>query len=147
MCVNVYGLFMSFVVFFMSIVCVFMVIVGAHRWNLAAVLNSAYLTTHFLSVFNHFHCLNKRINTLFILSFPENDEDDDCNLPRSLLCGHIYCTSCLLAIHRDTFIICPECQVKFLALSTCGRSCIKFVQSLRLVCMYCMYVCIACAME
>ncbi|XP_063744191.1 RING finger protein 17 isoform X1 [Eleginops maclovinus] len=33
------------------------------------------------------------------------------NLPRVLLCSHIYCTSCLLSIQRDSVITCPECEV------------------------------------
>ncbi|XP_068593149.1 RING finger protein 17 [Cebidichthys violaceus] len=43
-------------------------------------------------------------------SLPE--EDVDGNLPRMLLCAHIYCTSCLLSIHHDGVISCPECEVE-----------------------------------
>uniref|UniRef100_A0A3Q3MRH5 Ring finger protein 17 n=1 Tax=Mastacembelus armatus TaxID=205130 RepID=A0A3Q3MRH5_9TELE len=34
-----------------------------------------------------------------------------CNLPRVLLCGHIYCTSCLQSIQFDSVIKCPECEL------------------------------------
>ncbi|XP_068185865.1 RING finger protein 17 [Antennarius striatus] len=40
------------------------------------------------------------------------DDDVDSNLPRLLLCGHIYCTSCLLFIESDRAIRCPHCEVK-----------------------------------
>ncbi|XP_070831610.1 RING finger protein 17 [Chaetodon trifascialis] len=43
-------------------------------------------------------------------TLPENEVDG--NLPRVLLCGHIYCTSCLLSIHRNSVIKCPECEVE-----------------------------------
>ncbi|XP_068428378.1 RING finger protein 17 isoform X2 [Clinocottus analis] len=43
-------------------------------------------------------------------SLPEDDSDG--NLPRLLLCAHIYCTSCLLSIHCDGVIRCPECEVE-----------------------------------
>ncbi|KAF3843527.1 hypothetical protein F7725_002376 [Dissostichus mawsoni] len=33
------------------------------------------------------------------------------NLPRVLLCSHIYCTSCLLSIQSDDVITCPGCKV------------------------------------
>ncbi|XP_045910588.1 RING finger protein 17 isoform X2 [Micropterus dolomieu] len=44
----------------------------------------------------------------FIL--PEDDVEG--NLPRVLLCGHIFCTSCLLSIQYDSAIKCPECEVE-----------------------------------
>ncbi|XP_071394673.1 RING finger protein 17 [Centroberyx affinis] len=34
------------------------------------------------------------------------------NLPRALLCGHIYCTSCLHSHEDDRVITCPECKVE-----------------------------------
>ncbi|XP_071779829.2 RING finger protein 17 [Centroberyx gerrardi] len=34
------------------------------------------------------------------------------NLPRALLCGHIYCTSCLCSREDDRVITCPECKVE-----------------------------------
>ncbi|XP_032385352.1 RING finger protein 17 [Etheostoma spectabile] len=40
------------------------------------------------------------------------EEDVDGNLPRVLLCAHIYCTSCLLSIQCDGVIRCPECEVE-----------------------------------
>ncbi|XP_062258691.1 RING finger protein 17 [Platichthys flesus] len=40
------------------------------------------------------------------------EDDTDGNLPRALLCGHIFCTSCLLSIQCDGVIKCPECEVK-----------------------------------
>ncbi|XP_075961117.1 RING finger protein 17 [Anarhichas minor] len=43
-------------------------------------------------------------------SLPEDDVDG--NLPRMLLCAHIYCTSCLLSLHHHGVIECPECEVE-----------------------------------
>ncbi|XP_022595844.1 RING finger protein 17 [Seriola dumerili] len=45
-----------------------------------------------------------------VFTLPEDEVDG--NLPRVLLCGHIYCTSCLRSIQCDTVITCPECEVK-----------------------------------
>ncbi|CAB1418936.1 unnamed protein product [Pleuronectes platessa] len=45
-----------------------------------------------------------------VFALPEDDTDG--NLPRALLCGHIFCTSCLLSIQCDGVIKCPECEVK-----------------------------------
>ncbi|XP_051260855.1 RING finger protein 17 [Dicentrarchus labrax] len=46
-------------------------------------------------------------------AFTLPDEDEvDRHLPRVLLCGHIYCTSCLLSIQCDSVIRCPECEVE-----------------------------------
>ncbi|XP_023259049.1 RING finger protein 17 [Seriola lalandi dorsalis] len=45
-----------------------------------------------------------------VFTLPEDEVDG--NLPRVLLCGHIYCTSCLRSIQCDTDITCPECEVK-----------------------------------
>ncbi|XP_069569519.1 RING finger protein 17 [Brachyistius frenatus] len=38
------------------------------------------------------------------------DDKDDDNLPRVLLCGHIFCTFCLQSIEYDGVIRCPECE-------------------------------------
>ncbi|XP_065818266.1 RING finger protein 17 [Labrus bergylta] len=43
-------------------------------------------------------------------ALPEDEVDG--NLPRVLLCGHIYCTSCLLSIECDSTISCPDCEVE-----------------------------------
>ncbi|XP_035531967.1 RING finger protein 17 isoform X2 [Morone saxatilis] len=46
-------------------------------------------------------------------AFTLPDEDEvDRHLPRVLLCGHIYCTSCLLSIQCESVIRCPECEVE-----------------------------------
>uniref|UniRef100_A0A673AY03 Ring finger protein 17 n=1 Tax=Sphaeramia orbicularis TaxID=375764 RepID=A0A673AY03_9TELE len=37
-------------------------------------------------------------------------DEVDGNLPRVLLCGHIFCTSCLLPIESGNVISCPECE-------------------------------------
>ncbi|XP_034417580.1 RING finger protein 17 [Cyclopterus lumpus] len=42
-------------------------------------------------------------------SLPEDDLDG--NLPRMLLCAHVYCTTCLLSIHCAGVIRCPQCEV------------------------------------
>ncbi|KAM9342298.1 RING finger protein 17 [Pholidichthys leucotaenia] len=34
------------------------------------------------------------------------------NLPRVLLCGHVYCTICLISIQCSNTITCPECEVE-----------------------------------
>ncbi|XP_070694705.1 RING finger protein 17 [Pempheris klunzingeri] len=44
-------------------------------------------------------------------TLPENEVDG--NLPRVLLCGHIYCTSCLVTNQCDNVIKCPECEVEW----------------------------------
>ncbi|KAM9850619.1 RING finger protein 17 [Aulostomus maculatus] len=40
------------------------------------------------------------------------EEGVDGNLPRVLLCGHIFCTSCLRSIECNRVIRCPECEVE-----------------------------------
>ncbi|XP_074550284.1 RING finger protein 17 [Halichoeres trimaculatus] len=40
------------------------------------------------------------------------EDEAEGNLPRVLVCGHIYCTSCLLSIECDGTIVCPECEVE-----------------------------------
>eukprot|EP00064_Thunnus_orientalis_P004775 superscaffoldBa00000447_g4787 len=40
------------------------------------------------------------------------EDEVDGNLPRVLLCGHIYCTSCLRSMEFSSVIRCPECEVK-----------------------------------
>ncbi|XP_040005066.1 RING finger protein 17 isoform X2 [Xiphias gladius] len=45
-------------------------------------------------------------------AFTLPDDEVDGNLPRVLLCGHIYCTSCLRSIQCDRVIRCPECEVE-----------------------------------
>uniref|UniRef100_I3KFC2 Ring finger protein 17 n=1 Tax=Oreochromis niloticus TaxID=8128 RepID=I3KFC2_ORENI len=47
---------------------------------------------------------------LFFFFFPEDDIPG--NLPRVLLCGHIYCTFCLQSLECDSVIRCPECEVE-----------------------------------
>ncbi|XP_028292804.1 RING finger protein 17 isoform X2 [Gouania willdenowi] len=44
-----------------------------------------------------------------VFTLPEDGVED--NLPRFLLCGHIYCTVCLQSIECDNVIKCPECEV------------------------------------
>ncbi|XP_010767083.1 RING finger protein 17-like, partial [Notothenia coriiceps] len=44
-------------------------------------------------------------------AFTLPEDEVEGNLPRALLCSHIYCTSCLLSIENDDFITCPECKV------------------------------------
>ncbi|XP_054602581.1 RING finger protein 17 isoform X2 [Nothobranchius furzeri] len=36
----------------------------------------------------------------------------DANLPRVLLCGHIFCTNCLLTIQWESGVICPDCELE-----------------------------------
>ncbi|KAK2840140.1 hypothetical protein Q5P01_013880 [Channa striata] len=45
-----------------------------------------------------------------VFTLPEDEVDG--NSPRVLLCGHIYCTSCLRQIQCDNIIKCPECEVE-----------------------------------
>ncbi|XP_070770407.1 RING finger protein 17 [Enoplosus armatus] len=45
-------------------------------------------------------------------AFTLPEDEVDGNLPRMLLCGHIYCTSCLLSIQCGSAIRCPECEVE-----------------------------------
>ncbi|XP_067460458.1 RING finger protein 17 isoform X1 [Thunnus thynnus] len=40
------------------------------------------------------------------------EDEVDGNLPRVLLCGHIYCTSCLRSMEFSSVIRCPECEVE-----------------------------------
>ncbi|XP_077436804.1 RING finger protein 17 isoform X2 [Vanacampus margaritifer] len=40
----------------------------------------------------------------------ENEAED--NLPRTLVCSHIFCTSCLQSLERDNVVKCPECEVE-----------------------------------
>ncbi|XP_026150502.1 RING finger protein 17 [Mastacembelus armatus] len=44
--------------------------------------------------------------------FTLSEDEFEGNLPRVLLCGHIYCTSCLQSIQFDSVIKCPECEVE-----------------------------------
>ncbi|KAI3356062.1 hypothetical protein L3Q82_017326 [Scortum barcoo] len=61
----------------------------------------------------------------FIL--PEDEVDG--NLPRVLLCSHIFCTSCLLSIQTDGVVKCPECERVCLYFDNhCG---VAFSRSLR----------------
>ncbi|KAM6978397.1 RING finger protein 17 [Tautogolabrus adspersus] len=43
-------------------------------------------------------------------AFTLPEDEVDGNLPHVLLCGHIYCTSCLLSIECDSTIRCPDCE-------------------------------------
>ncbi|XP_074513953.1 RING finger protein 17 [Sebastes fasciatus] len=45
-------------------------------------------------------------------AFTLPEDEVDGNLPRMLLCSHIYCTSCLMSIQCDGAIRCPECEVE-----------------------------------
>ncbi|XP_026232525.1 RING finger protein 17 isoform X2 [Anabas testudineus] len=45
-------------------------------------------------------------------AFTLPEDEVDGNLPRALLCGHIYCTSCLRSIQCDCVIKCPNCEVE-----------------------------------
>uniref|UniRef100_A0A4W6DQE7 Ring finger protein 17 n=1 Tax=Lates calcarifer TaxID=8187 RepID=A0A4W6DQE7_LATCA len=45
-------------------------------------------------------------------AFTLPEDEVDGNLPRVLLCGHIYCTCCLQSIQCDSVIRCPECEVE-----------------------------------
>uniref|UniRef100_UPI0037E8DC3E RING finger protein 17 n=1 Tax=Semicossyphus pulcher TaxID=241346 RepID=UPI0037E8DC3E len=45
-------------------------------------------------------------------AFTLPEDEVEGNLPRVLLCGHIYCTSCLLSIQCDGTIKCPDCEVE-----------------------------------
>ncbi|XP_033965248.1 RING finger protein 17 isoform X3 [Pseudochaenichthys georgianus] len=49
--------------------------------------------------------------TLCEEAFTLPEDEVEGNLPRVLLCSHIYCTSCLLSIQSDDVIKCPECKV------------------------------------
>ncbi|XP_049584527.1 RING finger protein 17 isoform X2 [Syngnathus scovelli] len=42
-------------------------------------------------------------------TLPENQSEG--NLPRTLVCGHIFCTSCLESMNCDNVVQCPECEV------------------------------------
>ncbi|XP_028991937.1 RING finger protein 17 [Betta splendens] len=44
-------------------------------------------------------------------AFTLPEAEADCNLPRVLLCGHIYCTFCLRSIQHGGIIKCPTCEV------------------------------------
>lgn len=54
----------------------------------------------------------KGTKTKFIPFFFPTEDDIPGNLPRVLLCGHIYCTFCLQSLECDSVIRCPECEVK-----------------------------------
>nr|XP_004573086.1 RING finger protein 17 [Maylandia zebra] len=56
---------------------------------------------------NHSAAICKLCGEAFTL--PEDDIPG--NLPRVLLCGHIYCTFCLQSLECDSVIRCPECEV------------------------------------
>ncbi|XP_055086710.1 RING finger protein 17 [Periophthalmus magnuspinnatus] len=43
-------------------------------------------------------------------SLPEDELEG--NLPRVLLCGHIYCSSCLRPLEHNSTITCPQCEVE-----------------------------------
>ncbi|XP_061660297.1 LOW QUALITY PROTEIN: RING finger protein 17 [Syngnathoides biaculeatus] len=40
------------------------------------------------------------------------EEEAEPNLPRMLVCGHIFCTFCLQSIECDNVVMCPDCKVK-----------------------------------
>ncbi|KAM4731883.1 RING finger protein 17 [Anableps anableps] len=43
-------------------------------------------------------------------AFKLPEDEADGNLPRILLCGHIFCTNCLVSIQCDGAIRCPDCE-------------------------------------
>ncbi|KAL6100378.1 rnf17 [Pungitius sinensis] len=45
-----------------------------------------------------------------VFRLPEDDSEG--NLPRVLVCAHIFCTTCLLTFHHRGVIRCPECEVE-----------------------------------
>ncbi|XP_063353651.1 RING finger protein 17 [Pelmatolapia mariae] len=57
---------------------------------------------------NHSAAICKLCGEVFTL--PEDDIPG--NLPRVLLCGHIYCTFCLQSLECDSVIRCPDCEVE-----------------------------------
>ncbi|KAG9330401.1 hypothetical protein JZ751_025522 [Albula glossodonta] len=52
------------------------------------------------------------------LAFTLPEDEVDGNLPHLLLCGHVFCTACLRALEFEGIIMCPECKVRFIHLST-----------------------------
>ncbi|XP_062420866.1 RING finger protein 17 [Pungitius pungitius] len=40
------------------------------------------------------------------------EDDSEGNLPRVLVCAHIFCTTCLHTFHHRGVISCPECEVE-----------------------------------
>ncbi|XP_061648173.1 RING finger protein 17 isoform X1 [Phyllopteryx taeniolatus] len=40
------------------------------------------------------------------------ENEAEGNLPRTLVCGHIFCTSCLQSIECDNVVRCPDCEVE-----------------------------------
>ncbi|XP_072253858.1 RING finger protein 17 [Leuresthes tenuis] len=45
-------------------------------------------------------------------AFKLPEDNIDGNLPRVLLCGHIFCTFCMLSVQSDSVIKCPDCEVE-----------------------------------
>ncbi|XP_008326680.1 RING finger protein 17 [Cynoglossus semilaevis] len=45
-------------------------------------------------------------------AFTLPEDETEGNLPRILLCSHIFCTSCLHSIQHESVIKCPECAVE-----------------------------------
>ncbi|XP_021162995.2 RING finger protein 17 [Fundulus heteroclitus] len=44
-------------------------------------------------------------------TFKLPDDKFDGNLPRLLLCGHTFCTNCLVSIQCEGIIRCPDCEI------------------------------------
>ncbi|XP_041857081.1 RING finger protein 17 isoform X2 [Melanotaenia boesemani] len=58
------------------------------------------------------HSPSATVCTLCGEAFQLPEDDIPGNLPRILLCGHIFCTFCLLSVQCDDVIRCPNCEVE-----------------------------------
>lgn len=80
---------------------------GEIKWPFTWITEMYMISSYFHHL--HWRCI---IPACLHCDFSFSEDDVDGNLPRVLLCGHIYCTSCLLSIQCDSVIRCPECEVK-----------------------------------
>ncbi|KAJ8407108.1 hypothetical protein AAFF_G00287840 [Aldrovandia affinis] len=46
------------------------------------------------------------------LAYTLPEDEVDGNLPHVLLCGHVFCTTCLRSLEFGKAIVCPECKVE-----------------------------------